>query len=115
MVVEEKNGENVIKAANIVAAINDNGGSEILLEADTINLTGYTTISQMRAVEAEINNLITGSTKATFLQAYSAGIDSLTANNSFRLGSYTATWKLIQYKNHAGNDAEMYVLGRSTS
>lgn len=115
MVVEEKNGENVIKAANIVAAINDKGGSEILLEADTINLTGYTTISQMRAVEAEINNLITGSTKATFLQAYSAGIDSLTANNSFRLGSYTATWKLIQYKNHAGNDAEMYVLGRSAS
>lgn len=113
LVVEEKDGENVIKAASIVTAINNDGGSEILLDADTINLTGYTTISQLKAVEADIENLTTGQTKATFLSAYSAGIDSLTANNSFRLGSYTATWKLIQYVNHNGQNAEIYVLGRS--
>ena len=112
LVVTERDGRQVVNTASIVAGINNDHGSYIKLSADTVDLGDYATVGELNATKATINNLITGNTKATFLNAYSAGIDSLTANSSFRLGSYTATWKLLQYKNHSGANAEMYVLGR---
>jgi hypothetical protein len=110
IVVDDNNN---LKTASIVAGINDQSGSYIKLEADKIDLSGYVTASDLSATNAEINNLKAGQSKFTFLNATSAGIDALTANNSFRLGSYTATWKLLQYKNHSGTNSEIYVLGRN--
>lgn len=46
LVVEEKNGQNVVKAASIVTAINDSG-SEILLNADKIKLNGAVTVGSL--------------------------------------------------------------------
>lgn len=110
IVVDDNNN---LKTASIVAGINDQSGSYIKLQADKIDLSGYVTASDLSATNAEINNLKAGQSKFTFLNATSAGIDALTANNSFRLGSYTATWKLLQYKNHSGTNSEIYVLGRN--
>ena len=62
LVVEEKNGENVVKAASIVAGINDQTGSYVKINADTINLSGYVTMSDLRATNAEITNILTGKT-----------------------------------------------------
>lgn len=41
LVVDEKDGENVINSAQIITAINNNGDSEITLNANKINLTAY--------------------------------------------------------------------------
>lgn len=51
VVVEEKNGQNVLKTASIVTAINDSGSS-ILLDADKIRLTGQTTINDVMTVQS---------------------------------------------------------------
>ena len=48
MVVGIKDGANYIKAASIVASINDDGGTNIKLEADTIDINGL-----IRALEAK--------------------------------------------------------------
>ena len=51
IVVEEKNGQNVLKTASIVTAINDSGSS-ILLDADKIRLSGQTTINDVMTVQS---------------------------------------------------------------
>ena len=43
MIVGLKNGQDYIKAASIVASINDDGGTNIKLEADTIDIDGLIT------------------------------------------------------------------------
>lgn len=50
IVVEEKNGQYVIKAASIVTAIND-GESSILIDADHVRITGNTTVSGAFTIE----------------------------------------------------------------
>lgn len=60
LVVTERDGHAVVNTASIVAGINANHGSYIKLQADTINLSGYVTASQLSATDALINNLRTG-------------------------------------------------------
>lgn len=50
LVVEEKNGQNVIKAASITAAINDSGESSVAINADKIKLDGTTTLNNVMTV-----------------------------------------------------------------
>ena len=68
VVVEEKDGQNVVKASSIVAGINDQTGSYVKISADTINLTGYVTASELSATNAKINNLTSGATTADSLK-----------------------------------------------
>lgn len=68
MVVEETAGGNVVKAASIVAAIN-NAGSSVVISADHINLDGYVTASQLSTQKARIDNILNGTTTATTLKA----------------------------------------------
>ena len=67
MVVTERGGNYVVNTASIVAGINADHGSYVQIQADTINLSGYVTASQLSATDAKINNLMSGSTVATYL------------------------------------------------
>lgn len=67
LVVTERDGRNVVNTASIVAGINDNHGSYIKLQADTINLSGYVTAAQLSATDAKIDNLMSGQATATSL------------------------------------------------
>lgn len=50
MVAGIKNGDTYIKAATILAAINDDGGTEIKLSADTIDIDGLLTAFESEAI-----------------------------------------------------------------
>ena len=65
IVVDDQNN---LKTASIVAGINDQTGSYVKIKAETINLSGYVTASQLSAVEADITNLTTGRTTASYLK-----------------------------------------------
>lgn len=65
LVVEEKDGQNVVKAASIVAGINDQSGSYVKIQANKINLSGYVTTSDLQATNATISNLMSGNTTAS--------------------------------------------------
>jgi hypothetical protein len=65
LVVEEKDGKNVVKAASIVAGINDQDGSYVKIQANKINLSGYVTTSDLQATNATISNLMSGYTTAS--------------------------------------------------
>lgn len=64
LVVTQKDGQDVVDAASIVAGINSQSGSYVKIQAKTINLTGYVTASQLSATNAKIDSLITGGTTA---------------------------------------------------
>ena len=59
LVVEEVNGVNVIKSAEIITAINQDGSS-ILLRADKINLQGYVTMTTFSGLQGTVNSLAAG-------------------------------------------------------
>lgn len=69
LVVTERDGREVVNTASIVAGINQDHGSYIKIQADTINLTGYVTASELAATNARITNLTTGVTQAGYLKA----------------------------------------------
>ena len=101
LVVEEKDGQNVVKAASIVAGINDQTGSYVKIKADTINLSGYVTASELNAEKARFDNLVSGNTQASkiVVDAFQCG--------SFRRGSQLYTVKEV--KDTSGNT--IHVLG----
>lgn len=84
LVVTETGGRYVINTASIVAGINEDHGSYVKIQADTINLSGYVTAEQLRVTQAEINNLKSGNTTATTLKA-----QNLYATVAFHYGSHT--------------------------
>ena len=69
LVVSETQGGYEVNSASIVAGINGQTGSYVKIKADTINLSGYVTASQLDAVDARIDNLVSGQTAATQLTA----------------------------------------------
>ena len=75
LVVEKKNGKDVIKAASIVTAINGDTSS-IVLSADRIDLRGYVTASQLKATQASIDNLKSGQATATSLRTLNLAVNS---------------------------------------
>jgi len=88
LVVEEKNGKNVIKSASIITSIN-NDGSSIRLKADKINLDGYVTARDLNATNATISSLRSGNstfslvnTSAIRLAGWSLYLGSVTINGT---------------------------------
>ena len=72
-----------VNSASIVLGINSQTGSYIKLKADTIDLRGYVTISQLKATDARIDNLINGQTLAGSIRA-----NQLSASSSFSLNGH---------------------------
>lgn len=68
LVVTQKDGQDVIDTASIVLGINNQTGSYVKIKAQTINLDGYVTASQLSAANARIDNLVSGSTLATLIR-----------------------------------------------
>jgi gas vesicle protein len=83
LVVEGTGADAKIKTASIVAGINDQSGSYVQISADKINLTGYVTASQLSATQADIDNLISGSTLAASIKA-----NQLQASSSFSMNGH---------------------------
>ena len=83
LVVKETGEGYEVNSASIVAGINDQHGSYIKLRADTIDLRGYVTASQLHAVDARIDNLISGRTLAGSIRA-----NQLAASSSFSLAGH---------------------------
>jgi phage minor structural protein len=69
LVVTETGQGYTVNSASIVAGINSGHGSYIKLAADTINLSGYVTASELSATNAKINNLTSGRSTAAELNA----------------------------------------------
>ena len=69
--------------ASIVAGINAQTGSYVKINAATINLTGYVTASQLKATQADIDNLKSGNTTAVKLRCQSLEVVS---GYAFRYG-----------------------------
>ena len=78
LVVEEKDGANVVNTASIVAGINDQSGSYAKIKAKTINLDGYVTASELNATKATIDDLTSGKTTASKLVAGTISVSTLT-------------------------------------
>lgn len=57
-----------IKAASIVAAVN-NAGSSVTISADKITLNGQTLVTELSGVKADFSNLTAGVTTAQYLKA----------------------------------------------
>ncbi len=95
LVVEEKNGQNVVKAASIVAGINAQTGSYLKLEADKIDLSGYVTATELDATNSTITKLVTGQTTATNIRASQAHLGSSGSSSVYIYGQlvriYTVT------------------------
>jgi hypothetical protein len=67
LVVTQKDGKDVVDTAQIVLGINEQTGSYVKIKAKTINLSGYVTMSDLKATNATIDNLMSGRTTATIL------------------------------------------------
>lgn len=67
VVSDDGQGNYTPNSASIVAGINSQTGSYVKIKADTINLSGYVTASQLSATDAKIDNLMTGQSTATSL------------------------------------------------
>lgn len=83
LVVEEKNGKNVVRAASIVAGINDQSGSYVRIKADKVNLDGYVTMSRFSSLEGEVDSLVTGSTTAVALKCASFSASYIQLNGAY--------------------------------
>lgn len=82
IVVDDNNN---IKTASIVAGINGQEGSYVKIDADTINLSGYVTVSELNATNATINSLRSGSAAFTLVNAQGIRLSGY----SFYLGTVT--------------------------
>ena len=80
LVVTEQEGQNVVNSASIVAGINGQTGSYVKIAANTINLSGYVTASDLAATNANITNLTNGTTTAASIKT-----NALAAGTSFSL------------------------------
>ena len=84
VVVEEKNGQNVVKSASIVTAIN-NEGSSVAISADHVSITGDAKLSGSLAIEdgnlrvkksAVFSGNVTLTTSGAYLQAPNLNVGS---------------------------------------
>ena len=81
LVVEEKDGENVIKAASIVTAINDEG-SQVAIEADHVLISGNTKLNGALTIE---NGALVVKKSAVF----QGNVDLTTSGSYIQAGQYT--------------------------
>ena len=81
LVVTQSGGQDVIKSASIVAAINA-AGSSVTINANKIIMDGETIVSKISGIEGDFSRLTAGTTTATALKA-----SLLEATNNLRVGS----------------------------
>lgn len=101
------NSDNSVNAASIVAGINNQdkqSSSYVDISADYINLTGYVTVTDLNATNAEINNLKTGATTATLLKAQRVSATNISFNGS-NLSTTT-----LNYKDHSGVNQSLKIV-----
>lgn len=83
-----RNNQGYIKAAQIVASINDQGSTAVRISADRIDLDGYVTASELEATNATISNLISGAATANTLKTI-----LLSASTGFNYQGDAVAWK----------------------
>lgn len=93
LVVEGTGADAKVKAASIVAGINDQSGSYVQISADKINLSGYVTASQLSTTSAKIDNLMAGNTTAAWIKANQGNIPKLTVGNDLTFKSHGVYWQ----------------------
>ena len=90
--------ENATETSKIVAGINSQTGSYVQIQARTINLTGYTTITKFNALSGTVDGILSagtfGSNRITSAQINATSL--LAASNGFNfkghtIGSYACT------------------------
>ena len=104
LVVEKKNGKDVVKSASIITAINQDGSS-IKLSADKINLSGYVTMSKFTSLDGTVQNLKAGNFTGIGIRCGSLSINSA----QFTLG-VSVVWKAT-IKDGNGNDVNVLKWG----
>ena len=95
LVVTESSGSYYVNSASIVLGINSQTGSYVKIKADTINLTGYVTATQLNATDAKIDNLMAGNTTAEWIKANQGNIPKLSVGNDLTFKSHGVYWQGI--------------------
>ena len=96
-------GDNAkVNSASIVLGINGQSGSYVKIKADTINLSGYVTISELNATDAKIDNLTSGAATANTLKTI-----LLSASTGFNYQGYSISFKTVVVGTNT-----YYLLGR---
>lgn len=80
--------DNTLDVASIVLGINGQTGSYVKIKANTINLDGYVTVSELSATDAKIDNLTSGTTAATSIRS-----TTLNASSVFIFRNTNVNWK----------------------
>lgn len=88
MVVGERNGGYYVKAAEIVLSINQDGGTNIKLKADTIDIDGV--VNSLNAKEIWVGGL--GCSNNVVAQGRVAG-NEVWASTKIKVATYDATWQ----------------------
>ena len=88
MVVGTRNGGYYVKAAQIVLAINQDGGTNIKLQADTIDIDGV--VNSLTALQIYVGGL--GCANNIVAQGHIAG-NEVWASTKIKVGTEDATWK----------------------
>ena len=83
-----------VDKGGVISAINMSPES-IDISASRINLTGYVTVTDLNAVDAKIDNLTSGTTRATYIKT----TQFLIGDNYFTVGSYNARWRSFEDSN----------------
>lgn len=91
IIVGLKDGNVYVKAASIVAAINDQGETAIKISADRIDLDGYVTMDAFEATDAKIDNLASGATTAASLKSHLLSADTGFTYQNHAVGYCTIT------------------------
>lgn len=98
LVVTEKNGRNVVNTAQIVLGINNQTGSYALIQARTINLSGYTKMDDFSALNGTVNGILAAGTFGSnrITSAVINATSTLAASGSFNykghsIGAYACT------------------------
>ena len=94
LVVEGTGANASIKAASIVASINDSGSS-VLISADKITLDGQTTVAQMLSGTARISVLDVGSITANSIIIPPGGTSISIAAGKLNYDSRSVTWQTM--------------------
>jgi len=85
MVAGIKDGDAYVKAASIVAAINNDGTTQVRIDADKIYLDGATSLK----------SLLTGTAEVIEMKIDTADVKTLKLTSAFKLGNYNVGWKDI--------------------
>ena len=113
LVVTQKDGQDVVDAASIVAGINGQTGSYVKIQAKTINLDGYVTASELSATDAKITNLESGYTTASWLKASSMSAGTLYLGGNYVQHGTLKAVTSVDFANETVTTEEIHFLKNS--